>query len=646
MGAEASATLGTLDAGSTPPDPAVGRQRSLTLPPRQPTVTTSRSTPLRRILLLALLGAALAAPAHAAPPPRVSPGLLRAIAVRPDQPVAVWVFFTDRAGAEHDPQALAAARERLTVRSLSRRARRGVLADVDATDLPVHEPYLRALVARGARLRGASRWLNAASVEIPPRLAPELARLPFVQRVELVPVALRMRPAPEPVEAVEPVTPGVSPERARDAPGTTSSPGQQAWYGGSFRQLDMMQVPAMHALGLSGAGVLVTMLDIGFKLTHQVFTGLNVVATRDFVHGDLNVDDEPGQDAPGESDHGTWTLACVAGHKPDTYIGGAYGCSVALGKTEYGPTETPVEMDNWQFGAEWADSLGADVISSSLGYSEFDNPADSYTYADMNGQTTVVTKAASEAIRRGITVVNAAGNEGTAAWHYIIAPADADTLIAVGAVDSFNVIASFSSRGPTSDGRIKPDVTAMGRSVLLPQPSNPTGYQRASGTSFACPLTSGVVALLLQSHPNWGPAQVREALRATALNHAAPNNDIGWGLVQGLAANSYAVAGVGPVTGATGVELTAGPNLLRRGASTTIRFAAPASGTVGLDVVDVSGRRRAQLYAGSVAAERAIAWSGVGDDGAPLPAGIYWIRLAGIGAGAPVARSVRVVVLP
>src|SRR4029077_7112235 len=119
----------------------------------------------------------------------------------------------------------------------------------------------------------------------------------------------------------------------------------------------------------------------------------------------------------------------------------------------------------------------------------------------MNGHTTVVTLAAAEACRRGITVVNAAGNEGTAAWHYIIAPADADTLIAAGAVDSFNVLASFSSRGPTSDGRIKPDVTAMGRGVLLPVPSNPTAYQRASGTSFACPLTASLVALLLQSHP-------------------------------------------------------------------------------------------------------------------------------------------------
>src|SRR4029077_2209979 len=194
-------------------------------------------------------------------------------------------------------------------------------------------------------------------------------------------VALRMRPAPEPVEPVTPQSASrvAGPERAGGVSTVTSSPGQQAWYGGSFRQLDMMQVPALHALGLSGAGVLVTMLDIGFKLTHQVFTGLNLVATRDFVHGDLNVDDEPGQDSPGESDHGTWTLACVAGHKPDTYIGGAYGCSVALGKTEYGPTETPQEMDNWQFGAEWADSLGADMISSSLGYSEFDNPSDSYT---------------------------------------------------------------------------------------------------------------------------------------------------------------------------------------------------------------------------------------------------------------------------
>src|SRR5258708_21289116 len=150
----------------------------------------------------------------------------------------------------------------------------------------------------------------------------------------------------------------------------------------------------------------------------------------------------------------------------------------------------------------------------------------------MDGQTTVVTKAASEAVRRGITVVNAAGNEGATAWHFLIAPADADTLIAVGAVDSFNVVTSFSSRGPTADGRTKPDVTGMGRGVYVPSFTSSTGYGRVSGTSLSTPLVAGAAALVLSAHPTWGPFEVREALRETALNHAAPDNNIGWGLVQ------------------------------------------------------------------------------------------------------------------
>ena len=420
--------------------------------------------------------------------------------------------------------------------------------------------------------------------------------------------------------------------------------------------MNLMQVPLMHAAGLSGAGVLVCMLDGGFRTTHQIFAGLNIVATYDFVNDDPVVDDQVPPDAAGDASHGTSTLACVAGFKPGTYVGGAYGCSVALGKTEYGSTETPVEMDNWQRGAEWADSLGADVISSSLGYFLFDSPNPSYTYADMDGRTTVVTRAASEAVRRGITVVNAAGNEGATAWHFLIAPADADTVLAIGAVDSFNVVTAFSSRGPSADGRIKPDVTAMGSRVYLPSFSNPAAYGRASGTSFATPLTAGVVALVLEAHPTWGPFEVREALRETALNHLAPNNDIGWGLVQGFAASQWtpsttAIDPPGESDAAGRVALTAGPNPFRAGQSQMVRFR--ARGRVALDLFDVRGRRVSRLFEGVVDGPAACSWNGSGDDGKSLPAGMYWIRLSAAppaGAAIPHAAAVpgalRVVLLP
>ncbi|HVP14345.1 MAG TPA: S8 family serine peptidase [Terriglobales bacterium] len=558
--------------------------------------------------------------------------------------MAVWVFFTDRAGREHDPAAFETARRALPARALERRLRRGSLPDLVASDLPVYEPYVRTLVARGARLRGTSRWLNAASVEVTPRLAAELARLPFVDHAELVEVGRRNEPvgAPEPVPSPNGVPPRAS------ASATTLSPGDTAYYGGSFKQLDMMQVPALHALGLSGAGVLVCMLDTGFHLTHQAFAGLQVIAARDFIHGDTNVDDEPGQDIAGQMSHGTMTLGCVAGSEPGTFSGVAYGATVALGKTENIASETPVEMDYWQFGAEWADSLGADVISSSLGYATFDPPYPSYTFADLNGHTTVVTLAALEAARRGITVVTAAGNENGSSWNHIIAPADADSVITSGAVDSFNVVAYFSSRGPTYDGRTKPDVTAMGVRVLSVNPNDNAGYVRASGTSFSTPLTAGLAALLIEAHPWWRPFEVREALRGTALNHATPNNDIGWGLVQGLAADSWVPSSIstGPEIAARGLQLAAGPNPVRPGAGTTIRFSAPDAGGVTLDVLDISGRECARLYDGPARSPQSVRWSGRSDSGRAMSAGVYWLRLAERDAPRPGTRTMRVVLVP
>ncbi len=599
-----------------------------------------------RHLGLAVLFSLLAVPAHAGVP---GPALTEAALGDPDAPVTVWVNFADRAGAERDPAAFAAARARMAPRALERRRLRGVLPDVVAADLPVHEAYVRALVARGASLRGTSRWLNAASVTLPARQAAELARLPFVASVELVPRA-RVSRDPEPF--------------ASDAPGTDAAaapaqvqfaPGDTAFYGATFKQMNLMQVPQLHAAGINGAGVLVCILDGGCRTTHQIFAGLSVVARYDFVNNDPVVDDQVPPDAAGDASHGTSTLACIAGFKPGTYVGGAYGCSVALGKTEYGATETPVEMDNWQRGAEWADSLGADVISSSLGYFQFDVPYPSYTYADMDGKTTVVTRAASEAVRRGITVVTAVGNEGAMAWHFLVAPSDADTVMAIGAVDSFNVVTGFSSRGPSADGRIKPDLTAMGSRVYLPTFTNLTSYGRASGTSFSTPLTAGVAALVLQAHPTWGPFEVREALRETALNHLAPNNDIGWGLVQGFAATQWVPSTTavlpGPLPGGAAVALAAGPNPFRMGAAQVVRFS--ARGRVALDAFDLRGRRVARLYEGVADGPASVSWSGASEDGRSLPAGMYWLRLTAAplaGAATPPAAAVpsalRVVLLP
>jgi subtilisin family serine protease len=608
-----------------------------------PSVSTS-SAPIRAALV-ALVLFSVPAIARAG---EVGPALRRVAEARPTDRVVAWVRFTDRAGAERDPNALAALRRSWPARSLERRRMRGAIADVDVLDLPVHAPYVHALAARGARVRGTSRWLNAASVDIAAADASTIALLPFVESVELVPVGRPTRlvagdAAPDATGARAPSDPG-------DAP--LASPGQQAWYGGSWKQNALIGVPALHGAGLSGAGVIVCMLDTGFRTTHEIFAGLSVVARRDFVQGDANVDDQAGDD-PGEATHGTMTLGTLGGRKNDTYAGPAYGATFALGRTEDVSsggvgTETPVELDHWQMGAEWADSLGADVLSSSLGYVQFDSPYPSITYDDLDGQTTVVARAAAEAARRGIVVVVAAGNLGATAWFFIATPADADTAITVGAVDSLNVVAPFSSHGPTSDGRTKPDVTAMGRAVLVPQFTVSNGYQRVSGTSVATPLVAGLAALLLEAHPGWGPFEVREAMRETALNHAAPDNTIGWGLVQGPLATAWVPSTVGapPAAGsgggAGGLALTAGPNPLRAGSLLRVTFAGDGS-RVGLDAFDARGRRVARLFDGVAAAgPRTLSWDGTLASGARAPAGLYWLRLSGP-AG---TRTARVVLLP
>ena len=204
-----------------------------------------------------------------------------------------------------------------------------------------------------------------------------------------------------------------------------------------------------------------------------------------------------------------------------------------LAKTEDSRSETPIEEDYWVEGIEWADSLGAQIVSSSLGYTDW------YTFADMDGKTAVTTLAADRAAKLGIVIVTANGNERRNSWGHVIAPADGDSVIAVGAVTSSGSLSSFSSPGPTYDGRIKPEVCAQGTSTFCARNSSNTAYGYSSGTSLSTPLVAGVAALLLEAHPEWTPMQLREALMMTASNPSAPNNDYGWGIVNVLAALDY-----------------------------------------------------------------------------------------------------------
>jgi serine protease AprX len=425
----------------------------------------------------------------------------------------VWLRFTDRGSA-------AGQQVPLTQRATNRRLQRGIALNTPERQ-PVAPEYIRAVQEQGGRIHRISRWLNAVSVDYEKDVIRSLAALPFIKTIQ--PVARYRRPFEPPSDD------DLDASRA-PAAGTAALN-----YGSSQAQLEQINVNLAHDRGLSGAGVLLAMFDTGFFKDHATFADAiaqsRLVAEWDFVFDDGNVQNEAGDD-PGAHFHGTSSWSTAGGTTPGVLYGPAYGASFLLAKTEDIRSETQVEEDNWMAAVEWADSLGADVISSSLTYSDW------YTFADFDGNTAITTLAANMAATLGIVVCNSAGNGGPGPSTFG-APADGHYIVSVGSVTSTGSLSSFSSRGPTFDGRIKPEVCARGSSTYLAKATTLNTYGTSSGTSFSCPLVAGCVVLILEANPTWNPLMVREALMQTADNASTPNNDFGWGIVDVNSAIDY-----------------------------------------------------------------------------------------------------------
>ena len=461
--------------------------------------------------------------------------LLERAAHSPQAPLRVWVFFTDKGlGTRSDlDQALDTFRSGLIPEARERRRALGPDLGADFTDVPVYSGYVDALRAAGFQVHRASRWINAASITIPGARLAELESMPFVRYVE--PVLEKHAPIPD-LDQDQ----GTGPRPGQTAPyeaavGCTTAVGDsvEAWfYGPSYNQLGQIQALQLHRLGYSGAGVRVMVLDTGFLKVHPAFAKAHIVAEWDFINEDGNTSNE-GADNGGQDDHGTGTWGVAGGYAPGALIGPAFAADFVLAKTEDVTQEVHAEEDNYVAALEWADALGVSVTTASLAYFDFDSGG-SYTFPQLDGDTAVITRAVDLAAAKGIACVNAMGTSGPSPSS-LESPADADSVIAVGAVDTCAAIANFSSRGPTADSRIKPEIVARGLSTYWAK-ANTLNYGPANGTSLSTPLIGGLAALLKEAHPTWSGYQIRAALMATGTLSGSPNNTYGWGVAQGLAA--------------------------------------------------------------------------------------------------------------
>ncbi|MDP1994730.1 MAG: S8 family serine peptidase, partial [Ignavibacteria bacterium] len=339
----------------------------------------------------------------------------------------------------------------LSERSIQRRIKhRGTDNFVTFEDVPLYQPYLEKVETTGAKIWNKLKWFNAVSLYADKEQIAKISSLPFIEKVEEVKNLSfnKEKFKEEPSKSFE--------KTSLDNAGLAYD------YGSSLGQYALSQIPQVHAKGVTGDSVVIGILDSGFrwKLIESL-VARKVIAEYDFVFHDNNTANEAG-DVGSQDSHGTSIFSLVGGFKEGRIVAPAFNASFILAKTEDIGSETHVEEDNYAAALQWMDSIGVDITTSSLGYNEFDPTTFSYTYADMNGKTTIVTKAAELAFTQfGISTFTSAGNDGNNSWHYIGSPADGFNIIAVGAVSNLNIKAAFSSFGPTYDGRIKPEVMAQ-----------------------------------------------------------------------------------------------------------------------------------------------------------------------------------------
>lgn len=420
-----------------------------------------------------------------------------------------WIYFTDKPNAStyiNNPMSI------LSQRALDRRQKQNI--PVDTKDAPVEQTYYNFIQnASGITIMAKSKWLNAVHVRGSEVAIENLMNtFSFIASIDFADKSLNNRPATQ--------------QQGANHLNKLATH-QDFNYGSATNQIEMLRGDYLHQQDYTGEGMIIAVLDAGFPNVNTLgaFQRLRdnnkILGGYNFVERTTNF--------YARNSHGTHVLSDIGGYIEGQFVGTAPDASFYLFITEDHQRENPLEESLWVEAAERADSLGVDVINTSLGYSTFDNSSYNYTYADMNGQTTFITRGAEIAATRGMLLVNSAGNSGNSAWFYITAPADAASILTVGAVNASGNLVSFSSRGPTSDNRIKPDVMAKGSSSAIVNYISgvPVG---ASGTSFSSPIMAGAVTCLWQAFPNKTAAEIMAVVKMSGDRAATPDNNYGYGI--------------------------------------------------------------------------------------------------------------------
>ncbi|MDW7694746.1 S8 family serine peptidase [Flammeovirgaceae bacterium SG7u.111] len=403
------------------------------------------------------------------------------------------ISFTDKLSS---PFSITQPNEFLSEKALQRRAKQGI--EIDESDLPVNSSYIDGLKRQGAEILYTSKWLNAAVIKSEQSALADILALPFVTITNLSSGTLS--PQSDDEEFV---------------PATD--------YGRSFRQLSILDIDLMHTVGFRGEGIDIAVFDGGFMGADTIpaFQHLNILSVYDFVGRDHEIF--------AHSDHGTLVLSTLASQFPNQLIGSAYNANYHLLRTENSSTEERLEEFCWLVAAEYADSAGVDIINSSVSYSDFASPIDSYEQSQMDGKTTLVTQAANWAFSKGMFIVASVGNEGqNGDLPSIGAPADSPSVLAVGSIRFDGLISPFSSQGPSADGRIKPDVVALGNGTVVSRSNG--SVSTANGTSYSAPLVTGLVAGIWQALPQLSNAELLELIRKSASDYDRPDNIYGYGI--------------------------------------------------------------------------------------------------------------------